>query len=75
MIKIFTKYNALMCKNKHFKKRRGFYGTQYDMYDRLKSDSYVIEKDLYVSIRQMRLILYDCFFSCCTIVFKDRMGI
>jgi DNA polymerase III delta prime subunit len=36
-----------------------FYGTQYDLYDRLKKDSYVIEKDLYVRIRRLRLILYD----------------
>jgi hypothetical protein len=27
-----------------------FYGTQYDLYDWLKKDSYVIEKDLYVRI-------------------------
>jgi hypothetical protein len=27
-----------------------FYGTRYDLYDRLKNDSYVIEKDLYVRI-------------------------
>jgi hypothetical protein len=38
-----------------------FYSTQYDMYDRLKKDSYVIEKDLYVRIRWLRLILYDWF--------------
>jgi hypothetical protein len=36
-----------------------FYSTQYDLYDRLKKDSYVIEKDLYVRIRWLRLILYD----------------
>jgi hypothetical protein len=36
-----------------------FYGTQYDMYDRLKKDSYVIEKDLYVRIWRLRLILYN----------------
>jgi hypothetical protein len=35
-----------------------FYSTQYDLYDRLKKDSYVIEKDLYVRIRWLRLILY-----------------
>jgi hypothetical protein len=34
-----------------------FYGTQYDMYDRLKKDSYVIEKDLYVRIRRLSLII------------------
>jgi hypothetical protein len=27
-----------------------FYGTQYDLYGRLKKNSYVIEKDLYVRI-------------------------
>jgi hypothetical protein len=47
---------------------------QYDLYDRLKKDLYVIEKDLYVRIRRLRLILYDGFFSC-TVVFKGRMGI
>jgi hypothetical protein len=51
-----------------------FYGTQYDMYDRLKKDSYVIEKDLYVRIRRLRLILYDCFFIFRTVVFKGRTG-
>jgi hypothetical protein len=51
-----------------------FYGTQYDLYDRLKNDSYVIEKDLYVRIRRLRLILYDWFFSCRTVVFKGRMS-
>jgi hypothetical protein len=51
-----------------------FYGTQYDLHDRLKKDSYVIEKDLYVRIRRLRLILYDWFFSCRTVVFKGRMG-
>jgi hypothetical protein len=45
-----------------------FYGTQYDMYDRLKNDSYVIEKYLYVMIRQLILILYDWFFSYRTVV-------
>jgi hypothetical protein len=40
----------------------------------LKKDSYVIEKDLYVRIRRLRLILYDWFFSCRTVVFKSRMG-
>jgi hypothetical protein len=39
-----------------------FYGTQYDMYDRLKKDSCVIEKNLYVRIRQLRLIPHDWFF-------------
>jgi hypothetical protein len=34
-----------------------FYGTKYDMYNRLKRNSYVIEKDLYVRIRRLRLIL------------------
>jgi hypothetical protein len=29
------------------------------MYDQLKKDSYVIEKDLYVRIQRLRLILYD----------------
>jgi hypothetical protein len=29
------------------------------MYDRLKNDSYIIEKDIYVRIRRLRLILYD----------------
>jgi hypothetical protein len=53
---------------------RFFYGTQYDLYDRLKKDLYVIEKDLYVRIRRLRLILYGWFFSCRTIVFKGRMG-
>jgi hypothetical protein len=50
-----------------------FYRTQYDLYDRLKKDSYVIEKDLCVRIRRLRLILYDWFFSCRTVVFKCRM--
>jgi hypothetical protein len=35
-----------------------FYSTQYD---RLENDSYVIEKDKYVRIRRLRLILYDWF--------------
>jgi hypothetical protein len=51
-----------------------FYGTQYDLYDRLKMDSYVIEKDIYVRIRQLRLILYDWFFSWRTVIFKSRMS-
>jgi hypothetical protein len=39
-----------------------FYGTQYDLYDRLKKDSYEIKKDLYLRIGRLRLILYDrCF--------------
>jgi hypothetical protein len=41
---------------------RFFYGTQYDLYDRLKKDLYVIEKDLYIRIRRLRLILYGWFF-------------
>jgi hypothetical protein len=53
---------------------RVFLGTQYDLYDRLKKDSYVIKKDLYVRIQRLRLILYDWFFSCHTVVFKGRMG-
>jgi hypothetical protein len=40
----------------------------------LKKDSYVIEKKLYVRIRRLRLILYDWFFRCRTVVFKGRMG-
>jgi hypothetical protein len=32
-------------------KQKVFYGRQYDLYDRLKKDSYVIENDLYVRIR------------------------
>jgi hypothetical protein len=40
-----------------------FYGAQYDLYDRLKNGSYVIEKDLYVRIRRLRLFLYDWFFK------------
>jgi hypothetical protein len=51
-----------------------FYSTQCDLYDRLKKDLYVIEKDLYVRIRRLRLILHDWFFSCHTVVFKGRMG-
>jgi hypothetical protein len=39
-----------------------FLGTQYNLYVRLKKDSYVIEKDLYIRIRRLRLILYDWFF-------------
>jgi hypothetical protein len=40
-----------------------FYGTQYDLYDRLKKDSYVIKKkDIYVKIRRLRLIRYDLLF-------------
>jgi hypothetical protein len=31
--------------------QQAFYGTQYDLYDRLKKNSYVIEKDIYVRIR------------------------
>jgi hypothetical protein len=34
------------------------YGAQYNVYYILKTDSYVIEKDLYVTIRQLQLILY-----------------
>jgi hypothetical protein len=34
-----------------------FYNAQYDVYYRLKKDSYVIE-DLYGRIRRLRLILY-----------------
>jgi hypothetical protein len=49
-----------------------FLSTQYNMYDRLKKDSYVIEKDLYVRIQRLRLILTG--FSCCTVVFKGRTG-
>jgi hypothetical protein len=33
-----------------------FYSTQYDLYDRLKKDSYVIEKDPMVEINSIRLI-------------------
>jgi hypothetical protein len=51
-----------------------FYVTRYNMYDRLKKNSYVIERDLYVRIRWLGLILYDWFFSCRTVVFKGRMG-
>jgi hypothetical protein len=43
-------------------KEEVFYSTQYDMYDRLKKDLYVIEKDQYVRIRRLRLILYNWFF-------------
>jgi hypothetical protein len=53
---------------------RGFYSPQYDLYDRLKKDSYVIETNLYVRIRRLRLIIYDWFFSCRTVVFKGRMS-
>jgi hypothetical protein len=41
---------------------RGFLSTQYDLCDRLQKNLYVIEKDLYVRIRRLRLILYDWFF-------------
>jgi hypothetical protein len=41
----------------------GFLGTQYDVYDRLKKGSYVIEKDLYVRIWRLRLIYTTGFFS------------
>jgi hypothetical protein len=44
------------------------------MYDWLKNDSYVIENDIYVRIRWLRLILYDWFFSCRTVIFKGRMS-
>jgi hypothetical protein len=42
-----------------------FYGTQYDLYDRLKKDSYVIEKesickDLTVEINSIRLVFLSC---------------
>jgi hypothetical protein len=39
----------------------------------IKKDLYVIEKDLYVKIRRLRLILYYRFFSCSTVVFIGRM--
>jgi hypothetical protein len=42
---------------------RVFYGTQYDVYYLFKKDSYVIENDLDVSIRRLRLILYCRFFK------------
>jgi hypothetical protein len=34
---------------------------QYDLYDRLKKGSYVIENYIYVRIRRLRLITYDWF--------------
>jgi hypothetical protein len=48
--------------------------TQYDLYDWLKKNSYLIEKDLYVRIWRLRSILYNWFFSCRTVVFKGRTG-
>jgi hypothetical protein len=40
-----------------------FYGTQYHPITPVdETDSYVIEKDLYVRIRRLRLILYHRFF-------------
>jgi hypothetical protein len=35
-----------------------FYDAQYDVYYRLKKDSYVIENDIYVRIWWLRLIIY-----------------
>ena len=51
-----------------------FYCTQYDLYDRLKKDSYVIEKDLYVRIGRLRLILYHRFFCVVRVVFIGGIG-
>jgi hypothetical protein len=50
-----------------------FYGTQYGMYDWLKKDSYVMENDLYVRIRRLRLILYDWFFRFRTLVLYSKV--
>jgi hypothetical protein len=36
-----------------------FYGTQYDLYDQLKKDSYVIKKDSYVRIWRLRLMIFE----------------
>jgi hypothetical protein len=39
-----------------------FYSTQYNYVSLVENDSYVIDNDLYVRIRQLSLILYHQFF-------------
>jgi hypothetical protein len=54
-----------------------FYGVLYDLLYTTdwKNDSYVIEKNLYVRIWRLRLILYYRFFSYSTVVFIGHMDI
>jgi hypothetical protein len=44
------------------KSQEFFYGTQYHTIPPVENDSYVIEKDVYITIRRLRLILYHWFF-------------
>jgi hypothetical protein len=50
-----------------------FYSTQYNYVSLVENDSYVIDNDLYVRIRQLSLILYHQFFLC-GMVFIGGMG-
>jgi hypothetical protein len=46
-----------------------FYDAQYDVYYRLKNDSYVTKKNLYVRVRWLRSIQYFRFSSCCNVIY------
>jgi hypothetical protein len=71
------KRNSTTLHQIHFKfifHRPNFYGTQYHPIPLVEKNLYVIQKDLYVRIRRLRLIMYHRFFSVVWVVFISGMG-